>query len=41
VRARGGDLLISSEPGRGTKVRVRLLVENPSAVVIEGAGALV
>lgn len=27
VRARGGDLLISSEPGRGTRVRVRLLVE--------------
>ncbi|MEO8501299.1 MAG: ATP-binding protein [Vicinamibacteria bacterium] len=27
VRARGGDLLISSEPTRGTKVRVRLLAE--------------
>jgi signal transduction histidine kinase len=27
VRARGGDLLISSEPSRGTKVRIRLLVE--------------
>jgi len=32
VRARGGDLLISSEPARGTKVRVRLLVESPAQV---------
>ena len=30
VRARGGDLLISSEPSRGTKVRVRLLLEAPA-----------
>lgn len=31
VRSRGGDLLISSEPGRGTRVRVRLMVERPVA----------
>lgn len=34
VRARGGDLLISSEPHRGTRVRVRLLIE-PQARVLE------
>jgi PAS domain S-box-containing protein len=41
VRARGGDLLISSEPARGTRVRVRLLVENsaPSAQMSAGAVA--
>jgi PAS domain S-box-containing protein len=36
VRARGGDLLISSEPGRGTRVRIRLLVE-PLAAADRGA----
>jgi len=41
VRARGGDLLISSEPARGTRVRVRLLVESsaPSAQLNAGAVA--
>jgi signal transduction histidine kinase len=39
VRARGGDLLISSEPARGTRVRVRLLVERPAAAA-ERAGAV-
>jgi PAS domain S-box-containing protein len=40
VRARGGDLLISSEPSRGTKVRVRLLVDPPAATtVLPGAVA--
>ena len=29
VRARGGDLLISSEPSHGTRVRVRLLLASP------------
>jgi len=32
VRARGGDLLISSEPTKGTRVRIRLLVEAPVRV---------
>ena len=32
VRARGGDLLISSEPARGTRVRIRLLAEAPAHV---------
>ncbi len=40
VRARGGDLLISSEPGRGTRVRVRLLVEAASVMVSEKTGAV-
>ncbi len=40
VRARGGDLLISSEPGRGTRVRVRLLVEAASALASEKTGAV-
>lgn len=40
VRARGGDLLISSEPGRGTRVRVRLLIEAASAHASENAGAV-
>jgi two-component system, NtrC family, sensor histidine kinase PilS len=39
VRARGGDLLISSEPGRGTRVRVRLLVEAVSPRAQTGAVA--
>ena len=41
VRARGGDLLISSEPARGTRVRVRLLVDSsaPSAQLSAGAVA--
>jgi two-component system sensor histidine kinase PilS (NtrC family) len=40
VRARGGDLLISSEPARGTRVKVRLLLESPAAAarVPEAAG---
>jgi len=37
VRARGGDLLISSEPSRGTKVRIRLLVDAPA----HGTGAAI
>jgi signal transduction histidine kinase len=37
LRARGGDLLISSEPGRGTRVKIRLLVETR---VLSGAGAV-
>lgn len=40
VRARGGDLLISSEPGRGTRVRVRLLVEAATTLVSEKTGAV-
>ena len=40
VRARGGDLLISSEPARGTRVRVRLLVEEPARSTQAGAGAV-
>ncbi|MBX7185825.1 MAG: PAS domain-containing protein [Vicinamibacteria bacterium] len=40
VRARGGDLLISSEPARGTRVRVRLLVEGSGSPVQLGAGAV-
>lgn len=35
VRARGGDLLISSEPSRGTRVRIRLLVESGVRAVEE------
>ena len=38
VRSRGGDLLISSEPARGTRVRVRLLTE-AQARAIAGAVA--
>jgi PAS domain S-box-containing protein len=37
VRARGGDLLISSEPSRGTRVRVRLLTESQARAL---AGAV-
>jgi PAS domain S-box-containing protein len=40
VRARGGDLLISSEPGRGTRVRVRLLVEAATVRAGEKTGAV-
>ncbi|MEO8502081.1 MAG: ATP-binding protein [Vicinamibacteria bacterium] len=39
VRARGGDLLISSEPARGTRVRVRLLVQAPILARNEHSGA--
>lgn len=39
VRSRGGDLLISSEPSRGTQVRVRLLVESAKAAAAEPLGA--
>lgn len=37
VRGRGGDLLISSEPNRGTRVRIRLLVEPASSKALAGA----
>ena len=40
VRARGGDLLISSEPLRGTRVRIRLLVEAVVPVAEERTGAV-
>ena len=40
VRARGGDLLISSEPARGTRVRVRLLVESAAPSAQRSAGAV-
>ena len=40
VRARGGDLLISSEPARGTRVRVRLLVEESARSTPASAGAV-
>ncbi len=40
VRARGGDLLISSEPGRGTRVRVRLIVQAASVPAAEKTGAV-
>ncbi len=40
VRARGGDLLISSEPGRGTRVKIRLLVGGERSPVKAGAGAV-
>ena len=40
VRARGGDLLISSEPSRGTKVRIRLLVEAVLPTAEERTGAV-
>lgn len=40
VRARGGDLLISSEPARGTRVRVRLLIERPATTAAERTGAV-
>ena len=40
VRARGGDLLISSEPSRGTKVRIRLLVEVVLPTAEERTGAV-
>ncbi len=40
VRARGGDLLISSEPGRGTRVKIRLLVEASVVPVKAAAGAV-
>ncbi len=39
VRARGGDLLISSEPARGTRVRIRLLLEPVAAGAGERGGA--
>jgi len=39
VRARGGDLLIFSEPSKGTRVRVRLLVEAPAAKTLEPEAA--
>ncbi len=41
VRARGGDLLISSEPTRGTRVKIRLLVEMPALLENEAAGVVV
>jgi PAS domain S-box-containing protein len=37
VRARGGDLLISSEPARGTRVRLRLLAEALAPPVERGS----
>ena len=41
VRARGGDLLISSEPARGTRVRIRLLAEvHPQAARAGASGAV-
>ena len=40
VRARGGDVLISSEPARGTRVRIRLILESPAAAIPERTGAV-